>query len=55
MKGIIFWFILFMVNINSLTISIAKDNYYLFTLSVIACLMTAFMLIVRIDDYINNK
>lgn len=55
MKLIIFWFILFVVNINSLIIAIAKDNCYLFTLSVIACLMAAFMLIVRIVEYINNK
>lgn len=55
MKRIIIWFILFGVNINSLIIAIEKDNYYLFTLAVVACLMAAFMLIVRIVEYINNK
>ena len=55
MKRIIFWFILFGVNFNNLITAIAKDNYYLFTLAVVACLMAAFMLIVRIVDYINNK
>lgn len=55
MKRIIFWTILFGVNIDSLKTAIAKDNYYLFTLALVACLMAAFMLIVRIVEYINNK
>ena len=55
MEKIIFWAILFAINFSITIDAMADDDYCLFTLAVIACLMAAFMLIVRIVYYINNK